>query len=170
MISVRDSRARLRRSGWRKTLYVECESMKGPPLESPSTAARRTISALRTARACSIRALVRTQGRLDERVARCRTAADHWSGVRLSVREDEQRRWFTRFFYLFLDVSGILLGIFLTVLGAWIVSGRPVAIATGAVVLFLGLCATFIHTGHYFNWKIARKLFGSDYFMTRSGK
>lgn len=55
----------------------------------------------------------------------------------------------SKVFYLFLDISGILLGIFLTLLGAWIVAGRSVAPATGIVILLLGVAAVFIHAGHY---------------------
>lgn len=77
-------------------------------------------------------------------------------------------RTFKKFFYVFLDISGILLGVFLTLLGGWITAGRPVPVA--AIVLLLGIAAFFIHAGHYFNWPIARKVFGSDYFLTRDGR
>ncbi len=76
-----------------------------------------------------------------------------------------------KFFYIFLDVSGILLGVFLTALGLWIVFGRPVSAVAGAVVLFLGISAFFIHLGHYFHLKIAKWLFGPDtYFYKDSRK
>ena len=78
-------------------------------------------------------------------------------------------RTFKKFFYVFLDISGILLGVFLTLLGSWITAGRPVPIAIGVTVLLLGIAAFFIHAGHYFNWPIARRVFGSDYFLTRNG-
>jgi hypothetical protein len=42
------------------------------------------------------------------------------------------------FFYTFLDISGILLGTFLIVLGGWIVSGRAVTLVWGIVVMLLG--------------------------------
>lgn len=77
------------------------------------------------------------------------------------------RRSFKRWFYIFLDVSGILLGIFLTGLGAWVTTGRPLPVALGVIVLLTGLAALFIHAGHYFKWRIALKVFGSDYFLTR---
>ncbi|MBS1813387.1 MAG: hypothetical protein JSS87_00765 [Acidobacteria bacterium] len=66
------------------------------------------------------------------------------------------------FFYTFLDISGILLGVFLIVLGWWIALGHPVSKGIGWVVLALGLCAFFIHTGHYFQLKIVRWIFGSE--------
>ena len=66
-----------------------------------------------------------------------------------------------------LDLSGILLGVVLTGLGSWIAAGRPLSVAAGLVVLFTGLAALFIHAGHYFKWRIAMKVFGSDYSLTR---
>ena len=72
----------------------------------------------------------------------------------------------SKVFYLFLDISGILLGIVMTLLGAWIVAGRSVAPATGIVILQLGVAAIFIHAGHYFDWRIMRMLFGPEYFRT----
>lgn len=70
-----------------------------------------------------------------------------------------------KIFYVFLDMSGILLGVFLTILGWWIVSGRSVPFAVGAVILFLGVAAFLIHVGHYFSWKLTRWLFGENYFL-----
>ncbi len=73
-----------------------------------------------------------------------------------------------KFFYVFLDISGILLGVFLMALGWWIISGREVGKATGAVILGLGVCAFLIHTGHYYSWKLTRWIFGGDdYFLMR---
>ena len=79
-------------------------------------------------------------------------------------------RPFKRFFYVFLDLSGILLGVSLILLGAWITAGRPVPGGIGVTVSLVGVAAFFIHAGHYFNWRIARQLFGSNYFLTRNGK
>jgi len=79
--------------------------------------------------------------------------------------EDGMAAKLSKAFYLFLDISGIL-GIFLTLLGGWIIAGRSVAPATGVVILLLGVAAIFIHAGHYFNWRITRMLFGSEYFRT----
>jgi hypothetical protein len=59
-------------------------------------------------------------------------------------------RFTKRFFYTFLDISGILLGVFLVVLGAWVISGRSISEVTGVVVLILGIAAFIIHSGHYF--------------------
>lgn len=74
------------------------------------------------------------------------------------------------FFYTLLDISGILLGIFLIVLGGWIVSGRAVALGWGVVVLLLGISAFFIHTGHYFHLKIASWIFGSEEYFRKDEK
>jgi len=70
-----------------------------------------------------------------------------------------------RFFYVFLDVSGIALGIFLLVLGFWMAAGWVVSPIVGLITLFLGLCAVFIHAGHYFQLRISKWLFGNDYFL-----
>lgn len=76
-----------------------------------------------------------------------------------------------RFFYVFLDVSGILLGIFLVSLGWWVASGETLSRGIGFVILFLGICAFLIHTGHYYSWRLTRWIFGSeDYFLTRKEK
>lgn len=85
--------------------------------------------------------------------------------------------WFTpiakiiqRFFYTFLDISGILLGIFLAGLGCWILTGHAVSAALAGVLLFLGVCAFLIHTGHYFNLRITRWIFGSDTYFHKDQK
>lgn len=65
-----------------------------------------------------------------------------------------------KFFYTFLDVSGILLGIFLTGLGIWVITGQVVSEGMGYFIVFLGIAALFIHTGHYFHLTIARWIFG----------
>ena len=67
-----------------------------------------------------------------------------------------------KFFYLFLDVSGSLLGMFLIILGWWLKNGRPVPDIISWVVLGLGIVALLIHASHYV---IARK-HGSEYFYT----
>jgi hypothetical protein len=77
---------------------------------------------------------------------------------------------FQTFFYTFLDISGILLGVFLTILGAWLVSGRAVSLSWGVVVLLLGVAAFFIHTGHYFHLKIAGWIFGSGEYFHKDEK
>lgn len=75
------------------------------------------------------------------------------------------RRTFKKFFYVFLDLSGILLGVFLTLLGGWIAAGGRVPVAVGAIVLLPGVAAFFIHAGH-----LARcsKTVGSDNLLTRN--
>ncbi len=76
-----------------------------------------------------------------------------------------------KIFYAFLDVSGILLGIFLFWLGIWMVAGKPVPKIVSFIVIFLGISAFLIHMGHYFSWKLTRWIFGSeDYFKTRDRK
>lgn len=77
---------------------------------------------------------------------------------------------FKRFFFLFLDISGILLGVFLIVLGSWILAGRPVSTLMGFVILLLGIGAFIIHLGHYFHLKIVKWIFGPDYFLMPPGK
>ena len=73
-----------------------------------------------------------------------------------------------RFFYVFLDVSGILLGIFLIWLGVKIMKGASFSGELGIVVLILGICAFLIHLGHYYNWKLREWILGSeDYFSTK---
>lgn len=72
-----------------------------------------------------------------------------------------------KFFYVFLDISGILLGIFLIWLGVQIVNGISPSKVLGIVVIILGICAFFIHLGHYYNWKLREWIFGKeDYFAT----
>jgi hypothetical protein len=65
-------------------------------------------------------------------------------------------------FYTFLDISGILLGVFLIALGWWMVADRPIPQGLGGIVLFLGISALIIHTGHYFHLGITRWMFGAD--------
>lgn len=64
-------------------------------------------------------------------------------------------------FYFLLDISGILLGVFLISLGAWTWSGRGLDAWVGPLVLLIGISALSIHAGHFF--------FGKDtgYFRTR---
>lgn len=75
-----------------------------------------------------------------------------------------------RFFYTFLDISGILLGVFLAVSGWWISSGRSVSPFFGGFVLFLGVAALIIHAGHYFQLRITRWLFGSGSYFHKDEK
>jgi hypothetical protein len=70
-------------------------------------------------------------------------------------------------FFVFLDVSGILLGIFLAGLGAAILLGWQPAGWMGWVFLVIGTCAFLLHLGHYFDLKYMRWLFGSRYFVQR---
>ncbi len=67
-----------------------------------------------------------------------------------------------KFFFTFLDISGILLGVFLIGLGVWIIIGRVISVEVGYVITFLGVAAFFIHVGHYFHLTIARWIFGPD--------
>ena len=73
-------------------------------------------------------------------------------------------------FFKFLDVSGILLGIFLSALGWLIVEGGQVSVATGWVLLVIGVGAFLIHVGHYFDLRYMRWVFGPNYFITKKHK
>lgn len=73
-----------------------------------------------------------------------------------------------KIFYVFLDISGILLGLFLIGLGMAVISGWRVSVVVGIIILILGICAFLIHLGHYFSLSITRWIFGTDdYFITR---
>ncbi len=76
-------------------------------------------------------------------------------------------RFIQRFFYTFLDISGIMLGVFLICLGGWAVTGHPISHATGMIVLALGICAFMIHCGHYFHFRFTRWIFGSEGYFHR---
>ena len=65
-------------------------------------------------------------------------------------------------FYLALDISGSLLGIFLMIVGWSMKNGRPLSDMTNWMVFGLGVAALLIHGSHYL---IARK-HGSEYFHT----
>ncbi|HEY3127888.1 MAG TPA: hypothetical protein VGL91_00375 [Acidobacteriota bacterium] len=77
------------------------------------------------------------------------------------------REIFKRFFYTLLDVSGILLGIFLISLGIWIATGRSVSAAMGLVISTIGVGAFLIHFGHFFEIGIFQVLPSADYFLTK---
>ncbi len=70
-------------------------------------------------------------------------------------------------FFVFLDISGILLGVFLTILGLAIILDWQVAGLIGWLLFIVGICAFFLHLGHYFNLKYMRWLFGSQYFINK---
>ena len=70
-------------------------------------------------------------------------------------------------FYTFLDISGILLGVFLTLTGIWLEYGRSLPGWMGVVLLLIGIGALITHVGHYFSWRITRWLFGPDYFIRK---
>ena len=73
-----------------------------------------------------------------------------------------------KFFYVFLDISGILLGVFLAWLGIQMIRGISFPKELGIVILILGICAFLIHLGHYYNWKLREWILGSeDYFSTK---
>jgi hypothetical protein len=74
------------------------------------------------------------------------------------------------FFYTFLDISGILLGVFLTLTGWWITSGHSVSGQLGGIILTLGITAFVIHTGHYFHLRITSWIFGSGTFFHKDEK
>ena len=70
-------------------------------------------------------------------------------------------------FFVFLDISGILLGVFLTGLGMAVIFGWQVAVWMGWVLLVIGVGAFFLHLRHYFNLKYMCWLFGSQYFLRK---
>lgn len=74
---------------------------------------------------------------------------------------------FKRVFFKFLDISGILLGIFLTILGWLVIGGSEVSVVTGRILLVIGIGAFLIHVGHYFDLRYMRWVFGPDYFITK---
>ncbi len=67
-----------------------------------------------------------------------------------------------KFFYLFLDITGSLLGVFLITMGWWSTSGRPTPPFASWALILLGIAALIIHAGHY----IVSLKHGSDYFYT----
>ncbi len=70
-------------------------------------------------------------------------------------------------FFVFLDISGILMGIFLTGLGWALLSGWSAPGWLNWVVLLVGVGAFFLHLGHYFDLKYMRWLFGESYFIEK---
>ncbi|OGI79130.1 hypothetical protein A3F19_00315 [Candidatus Nomurabacteria bacterium RIFCSPHIGHO2_12_FULL_37_29] len=76
-------------------------------------------------------------------------------------------KFFKLSFFKFLDVSGILLGLFLSFLGLFSVMGRDIPGWLGWVVMAIGICAFLLHLGHYFNLKYMRWLFGDNYFIQK---
>lgn len=70
-------------------------------------------------------------------------------------------------FFTFLDVSGILLGVFLFGLGLAMLNGLRMPEFIGWLLLVIGAGAFLLHIGHYFNLKYMRWLFGSDYFLRK---
>jgi len=72
---------------------------------------------------------------------------------------------FKHIFFTFLDITGILLGIFLTWLAVWLIAGFGVPAWAEWVALVFGVGALLIHTGHYFDLPYMRWVFGDDYFV-----
>lgn len=70
-------------------------------------------------------------------------------------------------FFIFLDISGILLGIFLTVLGLTTILGWNVSGWMGWVLLVIGVGAFLLHLGHYLDLRYMKWLFGSRYFIQK---
>ena len=77
---------------------------------------------------------------------------------------------FKHVFFKFLDVSGILLGVFLVVLGWWLIRGNNLPIGVGWILLIVGVGAFLTHLGHYFDLKYMRWIFGEEYFVTKKLK
>lgn len=70
-------------------------------------------------------------------------------------------------FFMFLDISGILLGIFLAVLGLAMILGWQLGEWLGYLILTIGIGAFLLHLGHYFDLKYMRWLFGARYFIQK---
>lgn len=70
-------------------------------------------------------------------------------------------------FFVFLDISGILLGVFLTILGLGVILGWRVPVWLGWVLLVVGIAAFLLHLGHYYDLKYMRWLFGENYFLEK---
>ena len=70
-------------------------------------------------------------------------------------------------FFIFLDISGILLGVFLVGLGLAVIFNFKLAEGLGWLILTIGVGASFLHLGHYFDLKYMRWLFGSKYFIQK---
>lgn len=70
-------------------------------------------------------------------------------------------------FFIFLDISGILLGVFLVGLGSGVLFGWQISVWMGWILLIIGTGAFLLHLGHYFGLKYMRWLFGSRYFIQK---
>lgn len=70
-------------------------------------------------------------------------------------------------FFVFLDISGILLGVFLTGLGLALILGWSSPGWLNWLIMVIGVGAFFLHVGHYFNLKYMRWLFGDKYFIEK---
>lgn len=68
-------------------------------------------------------------------------------------------------FFIFLDTSGILLGLFLIGLGSAVILGWSISEWMGWILFVIGILAFLLHTGHYFNLRYMRWLFGDNYFL-----
>jgi uncharacterized membrane protein len=88
--------------------------------------------------------------------------------AKIAFREQEvvkRKRMFKKIFYTLLDTLGISAGIYLSILGFWLATGRHVNKFTGAVTLIVGIGAFLIHFGHYFKLGYVKWFFGSEYFL-----
>ena len=70
-------------------------------------------------------------------------------------------------FFIFLDISGVLLGVFLTGLGFALGVSITIPQWLGWLVMLIGIGAFFLHLGHYFNLRYMRWLFGKNYFIEK---
>lgn len=76
-------------------------------------------------------------------------------------------KFFKLSFFIFLDISGILLGVFLVILGLLLGTGKIMPEWLGWFTVIIGICAFLLHLGHYFNLKYMRWLFGEKYFIEK---
>ncbi len=70
-------------------------------------------------------------------------------------------------FFVFLDISGILLGVFLMILGLGVILSWHVPVWLGWVLIVVGIGAFLLHLGHYYDLKYMRWLFGENYFLEK---
>ncbi len=82
------------------------------------------------------------------------------------MKKIEKKVWKISFF-IFLDISGILLGLFLIGLGLAVILGWSIGGWMGWILLIIGILAFLLHTGHYFNLRYMSWLFGDNYFLQK---
>ena len=74
---------------------------------------------------------------------------------------------FKIYFFVFFDISGMLLGLFLLFLGLALILEWQISENIDWLTLTIGIGAFFLHLGHYFDLKYMGWLFGSRYFIQK---